>query len=78
MSAQIEQKIWKLETENQELKDRLEELEKKFEKNQKTEIHDLKEITNWIKEFHEKISDILNRKDWIDKIIDKIKKILHI
>jgi hypothetical protein len=35
-------------------------------------------MMNSIKEFNEKMASLLNRKDWIDKIIEKIKKILPI
>ena len=74
----IDAQVSKLIEENNELKDRLREIEKTIEKNQKDDVHDIKEILNSIKEFNEKMAWLLSRKDWIDKIIEKIKKILPI
>lgn len=74
----IDAQVSKLIEENEEMKKRLREIEKTIEKNQKDDVHDIKEILNSIKEFNEKIVSLLSRKDWIDKIIEKIKKILPI
>jgi len=74
----IDAQVSKLIEENSEMKDRIKELEKTVANNQKNDLHDFKEILNSIDEFNEKIVWLLSRKDWIDKIIEKIKKILPI
>lgn len=74
----IDAQVSKLIEENEEMKKRLREIEKTVEKNQKDDVHDIKEILNSIKEFNEKLLWITARKDWIDKIIEKIKKFLPI
>lgn len=92
MSAYLDQKVWMLSEEQKDLKERIEELEKKIEENQQKDVHDIKEIIVWVKEeaekikqFNEQLLDLSNtinvlqtRKDWIDKIIEKIKKFLPI
>lgn len=78
MSWVIEQQVWELKEENKELKERLEEMEKNFEKMQKKDSHEFSEIINRMKEFNEKLAWFLSWKEWIDKIIEKIKKILPI
>ena len=52
----IDAQVSKLIEENNELKDRLREIEKTIEKNQKDDVHDIKEILNSIKEFNEKMA----------------------
>lgn len=81
----IDAQVSKLIEENEELKNRINELEKTVQQNQRNDVHDLKEMLNQIKEFNEKLLDFSNtiqalqtRKDWIDKIIEKIKKFLPI
>lgn len=92
MSAYLDQKVWMLSEEQKDLKERIDELEKKIEENQQKDVHDIKEILVWMKEeaekikqFNEQLLDLSNtigvlqtRKDWIDKIIEKIKKFLPI
>ena len=74
----IDAQVSKLIEENSEMKDRIKELEKIVANNQKNDLHDFKEILNSIEDFNEKMAWLLSRKDWIDKIIEKIKKILPI
>ena len=74
----IDAQVSKLIEENSEMKDRIKELEKIVANNQKNDLHDFKEILNSIEEFNEKMAWLLSRKDWIDKIIEKIKKFLPI
>lgn len=74
----IDAQVSKLIEENKEMTERINQLEKLIQKNQKDDVHDIKEILNSIKEFNEKIAWLLSRKDWIDKIIEKIKKFLPI
>lgn len=74
----LDAQVSKLIEENEELKERINQLEKTVQQNQKNDVHDIKEILNSIKEFNEKIVWLLSRKDWIDKIIEKIKKFLPI
>ena len=74
----IDAQVSKLIEENKEMTERINQLEKLIQKNQKDDVHDIKEILNSIKEFNEEIAWLLSRKDWIDKIIEKIKKILPI
>lgn len=92
MSAYLDQKVWMLSEEQKDLKERIDELEKKIEEYQQKDVHDIKEIFVWMKEeaekikqFNEQLLDFSNtikvlqaRKEWIDKIIEKIKKILPI
>lgn len=78
MSGVLEQQVWELREENKELKERLEVIEKNFEKMQKKDSHEFSEIINKMKDFNEKIASFLSWKEWIDKIIEKIKKILPI
>jgi peptidoglycan hydrolase CwlO-like protein len=59
----IDAEVSKLMEENQELKDKIAEIEKRIEQNQKTDVHDIKEMMNSIKEFNEKMASLLNRKD---------------
>jgi len=81
----IDAQVSKLIEENKEMTERINQLEKTVQQNQKNDVHDIKEMLNSIKEFNEKLLDFSNtikllqeRKDWIDKIIKKIKKILPI
>ena len=81
----IDAQVSKLIEENEELKNRINELEKTVQQNQRNDVHDLKEMLIQIKEFNEKLLDFSNtiqvlqaRKEWIDVIIEKIKKILPI
>lgn len=74
----IDAQVSKLIEENKEMTERINQLEKLIQKNQKDDVHDIKEILNSINEFNEKILWLLSRKDWIDKIIEKIKKFLPI
>lgn len=81
----IDAQVSKLIEENEELKNRISELEKTVQQNQRNDVHDLKEMLSQIKEFNEKLLDFSNtiqvlqaRKEWIDAIIEKIKKILPI
>lgn len=81
----LDAQVSKLIEENEELKERINQLEKTVQQNQKNDVHDIKEMLNSIKEFNEKLLDLSNtinllqsRKDWIDKIIEKIKKFLPI
>jgi len=81
----IDAQVSKLIEENKEMTERINQLEKTVQQNQKNDVHDIKEMLNSIKEFNEKLLDFSNtikllqeRKDWIDKIIEKIKKILPI
>lgn len=81
----IDAQVSKLIEENEELKNRINELEKTVQQNQRNDVHDIKEMLNSIKEFNEKLLDFSNtiqvlqaRKEWIDAIIEKIKKILPI
>ena len=52
----IDAQVSKLIEENNELKDRLREIEKTIEKNQKDDVLDIIEILNSIKEFNEKMA----------------------
>lgn len=74
----LDAQVSRLVEENKEMKEKISELEKKIEQNHRAETHDLKEIFVSIKEFNEKILWITARKEWIDNIIEKIKKILPI
>lgn len=74
----IDAQVSKLIEENKEMNERIKQLEKLVQKNQKDDVHDIKEMMNSIKEFNERIVWLLSRKDWIDKIIEKIKKFLPI
>lgn len=74
----IDAQVSKLIEENKEMSEKIKQLEKQVQKNQKDDVHDIKEMMNSIKEFNEKIVWLLSRKDWIDKIIEKIKKFLPI
>ena len=81
----IEAKVSKLIEENNELKARINELEKMIQQNQKNDVHDIKEImiqmkqnSDKIMEFAETLLTFTMRKESIDKIIEKIKKILPI
>ncbi len=81
----LDAQVSKLIEENEEMKERINQLEKTVQQNQKNDVHDIKEMLNSIKEFNEKLLDFSNtikilqaRKDWIDKIIEKIKKFLPI
>ena len=81
----LDAQVSKLIEENGELKERINQLEKTVQQNQKNDVHDIKEMLNSIKEFNEKLLDfsktielLQSRKDWIDKIIEKIKKFLPI
>lgn len=81
----LDAQVSKLIEENEDLKERINQLEKTVQQNQKNDVHDIKEMLNSIKEFNEKILDFSNtikilqaRKEWIDVIIEKIKKILPI
>lgn len=81
----LDAQVSKLIEENKEMTERINQLEKTVQQNQKNDVHDIKEMLNSIKEFNEKLLDFSNtikilqaRKDWIDKIIEKIKKFLPI
>lgn len=81
----IDAQVSKLIEENKEMTERINQLEKTVQQNQKNDVHDIKEMLNSIKEFNEKLLDFSNtikilqaRKDWIDAIIEKIKKFLPI
>lgn len=78
MSAILEQKVGELETKFQEMQERLDEFEKSTKDNQKEEKHDLEEMIIKRKEFNEKMAGLLDWKEGIDEIIEKIKKILPI
>lgn len=78
MSAQLDWKVSRLEAENKELKEEIETMKKKIDEIYKSDKHDLMEIWNSIKEFNEKMKDIFDWKENIDKIIEKIKKLLPI
>lgn len=81
----IDAQVSKLIEENSEMKDRIKELEKIVANNQKNDIHEFKEIVNQMKEqleiitsLNEQFQTFSARKEWIDVIIEKIKKILPI
>lgn len=81
----IEAKLSQLIEEHKELQQKFEELEKTVKQNQKKDVHDFNEMFLQFKEFNKtfidysKTIDVLNaRKEWIDKIIEKIKKFLPI
>lgn len=81
----LEAQVSKLIEEKEEMKERINELEKLVKQNQKNDVHDIKEMLNSIKEFNEKLLDFSNTisvlqkwKEWIDAFIEKIKKILPI
>lgn len=78
MSAQLEWKVSRLEAENEELKEELSTIKKKIDEIYKSDKHDFMEIWNSIKEFNEKMKSIFDWKENIDKIIEKIKKLLPI
>ena len=85
MSAYLEQQVWELKEKNAELEQRVISLEKKFAEINKNNQHDFKEILNAMDEAKSKISDFAESIKWftewkkgIDKIIEKIKKILPI
>ena len=52
----IDAQVSKLIEENKEMTERINQLEKLIQKNQKDDVHDIKEILNSIKEFNEKIA----------------------
>jgi len=66
-----DEKIQNLIEENEKMKRRFSELEKKLSKKEIFQTQEFREIL-------ESISSFNARKDWIDKIIEKIKKILPI
>lgn len=81
----LEAKVWKLEEENKELKERIDEIEKNITKNDwvnnamfKEIMYWMKSTKEWLSKLTENFSDLWTRKDSIDKIIEKIKKLLPI
>lgn len=81
----LEAQVWQITEENKELKERINQLEKIIEEIKKSDKSEFKEILYKIQDFNVKISEstksidsILEWKTWIDKIIEKIKKILPI
>lgn len=85
MNSYLEQQVWELKEKNAELEERVIELEREFKEIKNNNQHDFKEILNAmddakskISEFAKSIDVIAEWKKWIDKIIEKIKKILPI
>ena len=81
----LEAKVWKLEEENKELKERIDEIEKNITKNDwvnnamfKEIMYWMKSTKEWLSKLTENFSDLWTRKDSIDKIIEKIKKLVPI
>lgn len=81
----IDAQVSKLIEENEEMKNKISELEKLVQQNQRNDVHDLKEMLIQIKEFNEKLLSFQNtiavltaRKEWIDAFVEKIKKILPV
>lgn len=81
----IDAQVSKLIEESKEMTERINQLEKEIEENQKKDVHDIKEILIQMKEQSDKITEFAEtllafttRKESIDKIIEKIKKILPI
>ena len=52
----IDAEVSKLIEENEEMKNRISELEKLVQQNQRNDVHDIKEILNSIKEFNESLA----------------------
>ena len=52
----IDAQVSKLIEENKEMTERINQLEKLIQKNQKDDVHDIREILTSIKEFNEKIA----------------------
>lgn len=85
MYGVLEKQVWELREENKELKETINEMQKQIDEiknSEKSEFREIivkvKEEKEKIEEFNKKLADFLGWKQWIDTIIDKIKKILHI
>lgn len=85
MYGVLEKQVWELREENKELKETINEMQKQIDgikNSEKSEFREIivkvKEEKEKIEEFNKKLADFLGWKQWIDTIIDKIKKILHI
>jgi len=85
MYGVLEKQVWELREENKELKETINEMQKQIDgikNSEKSEFREIfvkvKEFNENIEEFNKKLADFLGWKEWIDAIIDKIKKILHI
>jgi len=85
MYGVLEKQVWELREENKELKETINEMQKQIDEIKNSEKSEFREILCKVKEeqekiieFNKKLADFLGWKEWIDAIIDKIKKILHI
>lgn len=85
MNPYIEQQIWVLTEKVADLEASVRELQKQVKASNKDNQHEIKEILNAMDEAKSKISDFAESIKWftewkkgIDKIIEKIKKILPI
>ncbi len=78
MSAYNEQRISMLEKEVNDLKEEILKIQKNMQKDEKKNIHDIRDIFKEIQDQKEKINVFVTWKEWIDKIIEKIKKFLPI
>lgn len=78
MSAYNEQRISMLEKEVNDLKEEILKIQKNMQKDEKKNIHDIRDIFKEMQDQKEKINVFVTWKEWIDKIIEKIKKLLPI
>ncbi len=67
-----------LEKEVNDLKEEILKIQKNMQKDEKKNIHDIRDIFKEIQDQKEKINVFVTWKEWIDKIIEKIKKFLPI
>ena len=78
MSAYNEQRISMLEKEVNDLKEEILKIQKNMQKDEKKNIHDIRDIFKEMQEQKEKINVFATWKEWIDNFIEKIKKVLPI
>ena len=85
MYGVLEKQVWELREENKELKETINEMQKQIDEiknSEKSEFREIivkmKEEKEKIEEFNKKLADFLDWKTNIDKIIEKIKKLLPI
>ena len=74
----IERKVWMIEKDVENVKEQIERLKAELMKDERKNIRDLRSISQSIKEQKDRIDVFATWKEWIDKFIEKIKKLLPI
>ncbi len=78
MTSYNNQRISQLEKEVNDLKEEIAKIQKNMQKDEKKNIHDIRDIFKEIQEQKEKMNVFVTWKEWIDNFIEKIKKVLPI